>query len=586
MDNCNAKNIEQQVLENSLQIKKILQSLGRALPHPIAGPQGPQGATGERGPKGEEGLGIIGFGSELPRSARLGEWFIRSENDDEGLNYFLYRYVNYHWVRQFSIRGPKGVGGPTGGSEVIANPVDEATDRLSTIEIDGVNYFIEGEVGPEGPQGEAGPAGPRGPQGPAGVVNVDTLYNVTEGSSTINVDYNETNDKITFRVDNSLIEDIDSAMSAVEEVEALVPAEASSSNKLADKAFVNSSIATNTANFLGTYDYTDLGVSIDERDSEVIGEALANTVEDTPTRNDYTFYEVKKVISGREETTGYERYKWTGTAWEFEYVLNNSSFTASQWATINSGLTANSLNNKLDKLANTGVERAYIIGSDGTNSSKRITSEAVAWTVVGRDAAGRMKCSGPLAQNDVAHKGYVDSAIGSWSLAFYQDGEKIGLVEPGSTEALEITIPSSGGGGGSTLYEHNIQITNSTGEKRYIEFHFINKTSTPVQDFNDLKTHLTNAGYVISNNVNHNFLPVIGQGYNSTFGDVGIVGIAADTSTTTGLPGLIVVICICRLVSGTLQYIPCSINLDNKLSTVKPTGNATWTIISDTVRTL
>lgn len=142
MDNCNAKNIEQQVLENSLQIKKILQSLGSALPQPIAGPQGPQGATGERGPKGEEGVGIIGFGSELPLSARLGEWFIRSENDEEGLNYFFYRYVNYHWIRQFSVRGPKGVGGPAGGSEVIVNPEEEATDVLTKIKVDGVVYTI------------------------------------------------------------------------------------------------------------------------------------------------------------------------------------------------------------------------------------------------------------------------------------------------------------------------------------------------------------------------------------------------------------------------------------------------------------
>ena len=36
-------------------------------------------------------------------------------------------------------------------------------------------------------------------------------------------------------------------------IKEVIPEQASSSNKLADKDFVNSSIATNTANFLGTY---------------------------------------------------------------------------------------------------------------------------------------------------------------------------------------------------------------------------------------------------------------------------------------------------------------------------------------------
>ena len=34
-----------------------------------------------------------------------------------------------------------------------------------------------------------------------------------------------------------------------------------------------------------------------------------------------------------------ERYKFNGTAWEYEYDLNNSGFTADQWAAINSGIT-------------------------------------------------------------------------------------------------------------------------------------------------------------------------------------------------------------------------------------------------------
>ena len=96
-----------------------------------------------------------------------------------------------------------------------------------------------------------------------------------------------------------------------------IPAEASINNKLADKAFVNSSVATATATFQGTY----------------------TNIADLPTEgvdiNDYAF------VSGVEDGNAYyDRYKYTGTEWKKEYRLNNSSFTAEQWAAINSGITS------------------------------------------------------------------------------------------------------------------------------------------------------------------------------------------------------------------------------------------------------
>lgn len=99
-----------------------------------------------------------------------------------------------------------------------------------------------------------------------------------------------------------------------------IPSQASSSNQLADKNFVNSSIATNTANFIGTFN------SVAEL------EAYSGTL----TNNDYAFVQTTDSAGN----TLYDRYKWNGNEWLFEYELNNSSFTASQWATINSGGTS------------------------------------------------------------------------------------------------------------------------------------------------------------------------------------------------------------------------------------------------------
>ena len=98
----------------------------------------------------------------------------------------------------------------------------------------------------------------------------------------------------------------------------LIPAQASSSNQLADRNFVNSSIATSTATFRGTYD------------------SLAELEEVAADENDYGF------VVGTDATgnTVYNRYKYTNNAWVFEYALNNSSFTADEWAAIQSGITS------------------------------------------------------------------------------------------------------------------------------------------------------------------------------------------------------------------------------------------------------
>lgn len=105
----------------------------------------------------------------------------------------------------------------------------------------------------------------------------------------------------------------------VDDISALIPAQATADNQLADKDFVNSTVGTNTAIFRGTFN------SLEEL------EAYAGE----KTNNDYAF-----VITEDLGTKAYNRYKYDGTSWEYEYTLNNSSFTAEQWNAINSGITA------------------------------------------------------------------------------------------------------------------------------------------------------------------------------------------------------------------------------------------------------
>lgn len=115
---------------------------------------------------------------------------------------------------------------------------------------------------------------------------------------------------------------------AINDINEVIPAQASSSNKLADKDFVNSSVGTNTANYISNNGEPFTSV-------EAL-EAYAGTV----TNNDYAF------VTGTDSAgnTYYDRYKATVSGatvtWAKEYRLNNSSFTAAQWSAIESGITA------------------------------------------------------------------------------------------------------------------------------------------------------------------------------------------------------------------------------------------------------
>ena len=199
-----------------------------------------------------------------------------------------------------------------------------------------------------------------------------------------------------------------------------IPSQASSSNQLADKEFVNSSIATNTANFIGTFE------------NETLLEAYSGTV----TNNDYAFVvnslvtddgsdwatfaaldayskvhltnmDYAWVVNGsnfdlyrfdivNQEwisratnvsknsvtlNTAYNKYKATVTnstvTWEYEYTLNNSSFTAAQWAAINSGITSGDVtligtalqpNDNITQLTNNAGYITGITSSDVTTA--------------------------------------------------------------------------------------------------------------------------------------------------------------------------------------------------------------------------
>ena len=120
---------------------------------------------------------------------------------------------------------------------------------------------------------------------------------------------------------------------SVNTINSKIPSQATEDNQLADKDFVNSSIATNTANFIGTF--TDIN----------------ELKRQTATNNDYAYYQT--VDSAGNTLFERWKYKASTSAWTYEYTLNNSSFTADEWASIQSGITEDQVSSYDSHLSNT-----------------------------------------------------------------------------------------------------------------------------------------------------------------------------------------------------------------------------------------
>lgn len=160
----------------------------------------------------------------------------------------------------------------------------------------------------------------------------------------------------------------------IDSIRLLIPSSASESNQLADKEFVNSSIASNTATFRGTFE----GVSYLPSGAKL---------------NDYAFV-IATDASGNPE---YNRYKYTASGWAFEYTLNNSSFTAEQWSAITSGITANLVSLYSEHIANQSnphaVTKSQIGLGDVENIKLSSWEGSTSITTLGAVTTGEWKAS-------------------------------------------------------------------------------------------------------------------------------------------------------------------------------------------------
>ena len=182
-------------------------------------------------------------------------------------------------------------------------------------------------------------------------------------------------------------------------INAKIPAQASATNQLADKDFVNSSIENVAAYYITKDAAGNPFATKAELDAATVFYSGGQIR--VPTRNDYTvvLHDESKEIeeTGEQPTT---RYLYDN-GWDYQYIVNNSGLTADQWKAVNSGATAEiieSVANKQDKLTAgdrisidsdnviSADEQVFIVTADFNNTTMTNVSHTFAEISTAYDA--------------------------------------------------------------------------------------------------------------------------------------------------------------------------------------------------------
>ena len=162
---------------------------------------------------------------------------------------------------------------------------------------------------------------------------------------------------------NTRVQEHSEIQGKIDTINSKIPNQASSTNQLADKAFVNSTINSSAAFFKGSFKSK---AALDAVEWQTTDSSLTTYV----TNNDYAYVEA-------DETHNNEAWRYiyvkdnTVSEWQPQFRVNESPFTQAQLDAINSGATAdliNSINSKLTQDA--------IVDNTGDSSIKAISQRA------------------------------------------------------------------------------------------------------------------------------------------------------------------------------------------------------------------
>lgn len=185
---------------------------------------------------------------------------------------------------------------------------------------------------------------------PNGTINVQSSTDVQTNTKTfdisVNTDIVATNKDVSDleSLINHKLDSKEDVSNKIQVVNDSSTTEYPSSKAVAD--FVNSSVSTNTATFLGNFSLEDLGLTYPATEVQIASALNSHTwPTGYPTNNDYVYVEIRNPQSSIYDKV--QRYKYRGSvaSWGYEYTLNNSSFTAEELAAIDSGITSQDVTN-------------------------------------------------------------------------------------------------------------------------------------------------------------------------------------------------------------------------------------------------
>lgn len=183
---------------------------------------------------------------------------------------------------------------------------------------------------------------------------------------------------LTSGITAAKVAQITTNQSNITTINSKIPSVATSSNQLADKAFVNSSINAIAAYYI-TSDTS--GDAFATHAALITGPYYFDGAIRTPTTNDYAI-----VLTDETHNNQTTRYTYTGTQWAFQYVVNETPMTQAQVNAINSGITTSKVNEYDAHTSNTVIhvtstdkstwnaKQAAITGAATTITSSNLTA--------------------------------------------------------------------------------------------------------------------------------------------------------------------------------------------------------------------
>ena len=162
---------------------------------------------------------------------------------------------------------------------------------------------------------------------------------------------------------NTRVQEHSEIQGKIDVINSKIPNQASSTNQLADKAFVNSTINSSAAFFKGSFESK---AALDAVQWQTTDSSLENYV----TNNDYAYIEA-------DETHNNEAWRYiyvkdnTVSEWQPQFRVNESPFTQAQLDAINSGATSDLINSIDSKLT-----QDAIVDNTGDSSIKAISQRA------------------------------------------------------------------------------------------------------------------------------------------------------------------------------------------------------------------